>query len=297
MSKFEISDRLTAITAAVQNWHSPTITGGQLFYLMQTVAPQLDFREVVGIRVGPGALTKFAETHLADTVKRIGNQGGDILYHIVGRGEPHRDIELAALWKNFVSPSSPLHLIVEVENQKLTSRATPASNDKGEVEIQKVSSQEHDEIRAKFVESLPAHDAAAMNENLREGASFTEWMAVMKERAPDATRKWGVFRRDHLSALFAERIEALNLDPATRDNLFAQAKAALRAANEKQREAKANAESSLPKNIAQKSGSVGQSSSLHAVRSLAHAAVDVMGYEELRSLRVPLGMIIDSLKA
>jgi hypothetical protein len=298
MENTDTHPQIAAIEGALRDRPDSTITGGQLFYLMQSIAPTLNFRELVGIQIGPGALTKFVENHLSGSIRRIGNQGGDVLYQLVGRtGGPNNEPEFDSLWKNFVSPSSPRHLVIEIASQRLAVRNTSASSEGEELEVAKASLTEHDLVRSKFMESLPTLESEAIMAHLPDNASFSDWIAAVKLHAPDAMRKWGLFRRDHLLALFTRRIESFGLDNAFHDKLIAQIKASQRATLERQKDLKPF-RSVVPSSVSASTLRLAVTDSpIFEARNLAHSAIDLMGYDELRSLRVPLGMILDSIRS
>ena len=287
----QFSAHLAAIEAALQGRPLPTITGAMLGSLIQSAAPELDFRALVGIPKGPGALKEFVASHLSGLLERTGNQGDDIIYRI--KGHEITDAESVDIWKNFVSPSSPRHLVLERGRQRLVSRSAAASLDSDEVEIAKASEAEHDAIRASFMASLPPHEASEVAERVPQDAIFPVWISELRTHVPDVIRKWGVHRKDRLFNLFCERVDALKLDAALRDKVIAQIKASQHAAYARQKDEKAS-----NKDGRTSDRWIGNEHASDAVavtaRSLAHVAVDLMSYDDLRSLKLPLGVMLDA---
>jgi hypothetical protein len=297
MQKLDIEHDLAALQSALSARVEPTITGGQLFYLMQSVVPNLNFRELVGIHAGPGALTKFAEIHLPSVIRRIGNQGGDILYQMVGRDRQlGEEIGHPPVWKTFVSPSSHYHLVIQVAENCMVARATAALNDSKEIEIDKATVTEHDQIRSEFMDSIPEQDATAISDLVGESCHFAEWIIAVKNHSSETVKKWGLFRREHLLALFNKRIDALDIEEPLRDRLMAQIKASLRATLDK-KDAKPYVQPVMGFGTRKVFESPLANTMVDEARILAHAAIGVMGYDELRSIRLPLGVILDSLRA
>jgi len=292
----DIADDLEAIKAALRDRPSPTITGGQLYSLMEAAAPELNFREVVGILRGPGALSQFVQSFLSDILDRIGNQGGDLLYRVDGRDAGQVPDELPNLWKNFVSPSSPRHLIVDRISNRLISRATAASVGDNEVEIPKATDDELNHIRADFEASLPPPDAAELAKNVAPGAPFAEWIAALRQCLPEAVRKWGVYRRDRLHDLFERRVAELDLPEQLKAKVLFQIRASQHAAVERQRESKL-VSTATPRTDRVASIRDTHDNAVEEARSLTHCAVNLLSYDELRALKLPLGVVLDAFRS
>lgn len=292
MREYDINEALRAIRSEIQAWTGPTITGGQLAALIRTVAPGLEIRSIVGIPKGPGALTKFINAHLSDTVERIGSQGSDALLRIVGRDvEPSGHTASPQVWRTFVSPNSDQHLVLSGGGGVLLSREAPASAGAGETEVGKATVEEHDRIRAEFVDTLPEPSVKALGELAAPDADFEKWIAAMRERLPGSVRDWGQFRRKRLSELFTARIESLALTESFERTVLEQVKASELAAYGKA--AKAAAAAKRPSEATD--GGVVGADRMAAARRLAHAAIDLLSYEDLRTLKIPLGVVLDTI--
>ena len=296
MNPIDIDDEIAAIEAELLLRPSSEITGGQLFSLMGHIAPGLNFREVVGILKGPGALTEFVQRYLSGALIRKGNQGGDTLYVIASHpGCDWSSNESRDLWQNFVSPSSPRHIVFEQNRGRLVSRATIASAADGEIAIARATDDEHDRIRADFVGKLGPDDAAALAQHAPPTENFPIWIAALRRHLPDQVRNWGVYRRDRLLELFKERIRALGVDASLESKVIEQINASQLAAYQKPKEP------SHERLDGAKPGAVSQLSRknpdmpITRARELAHIAVDLMDYDELRAIRLPLGIILDAV--
>ena len=66
---------LSKITLAIQAYPQNAISGAKLGTLIRTAAPGLDFRQAVGVLVGPGAFTKFVDQFLSGVLNRSRNRG------------------------------------------------------------------------------------------------------------------------------------------------------------------------------------------------------------------------------
>jgi hypothetical protein len=289
MDNDKIANELVAVKAALQGRDSSTITGGQLLALIQKVSPALDIRAIVGIPKGPGALKEFIRIHLPDVVERFGNQGGDILYRITGHDAAAMPtFPSPQIWRAFVSPRSPQHLVLNDSSGLLLARETPAGA--GELEIPKASHAEHDRMRADFETSLPAAAAAILREHAPPGSDFETWMEALRKRLPEATRQWGHFRRQALADLLAGRIAGVGLDETPRRAALKQIKDAERAVYD------------MPKGDRQgsekpKAPRPGAADDVARAYRLAQAAIGRLSYEELRALRIPMGAMLDAIQA
>jgi hypothetical protein len=293
MSYDEIPHELNRVTGALEDWHAPTITGSQLFALIRSAAPNLDVRAYVGIPKGPGALTEFARRYLSEVVERIGNQGGDVLYGIRGKeAVALQPSGVAQVWRTFVSPNSPQHLVLSRSAGRLVARDTPASSAEDELEVAKASLEEHDGIRAAFMASLPEPELAVLGNHVAADAEFRSWITALRQHLPNTFREWGVYRRRRLSELFAARIDGLGLDDPLR-------RAALEQIRISERSAYAIAKDGnfgISKQGARPT-IVGDDATdaTSRARQLAHAAIDRMAYDDLRALRIPLGAMLDAI--
>src|SRR3990167_1449485 len=226
MNVSDIRDELRAVEVALSNRPSPTITGGQLFALIDSAAPHLDIRAVVGIPKGPGALTEFVRQHMTGIVERVGNHGGDVLYLIGGRDlDNQAPFPSNDIWRTFVSPSSRMHLILNPSARRLMIRDTPASVADDEMGVAKASMDEHDKIRADFAASLSESEAAILRNRAGPDDDFESWIGALRELLPRGMAKWGQYRRNKLSDLFVARIRELGLDDSLEQAVLDQIRA------------------------------------------------------------------------
>lgn len=291
----DITDELRAIETALKARPEPTITGGQLFALIGSVAPELSIRELVGIPRGPGALTEFVRCHLTAMVERIGNAGGDILYRISGRDVGTLPLAASSdVWRTFVSPSSPKHIVLSRSARRLVTRDTTAVAAEDEVEVAKASSAEHDKMRADFTASLPESEAATLRDHVVSDTDFASWIAALRQYLPEAMRLWGHYRRRRLSQLFATRIDELALEESLQRAVLAQVKAAEVSAYERPKDGTAAVAKDVTRPIRSPEEATNTTS---RARLLAHAAIDLLAYDELRALRLPLGVMLDAVRA
>lgn len=295
MHSQDITTELQAFRAALERRPEPTITGGQIAAIVRMVAPDLDVRAIVGRPKGKGALSKFIETFLPDALEPMGNQGADVLYLIKGRDAPasqgHSSPEI---WRTFVSPNSSRSLVLIASSGRLVSRNTHAVDSADEIEIQRATLKEHDEIRAEFMQSLSGPEVSILRDKIPETADFTSWIEALKAHVPEATGRWGQFRRQKLSELFRARVDALQLSASVRQNVLEQIKLSELSVYEAQKSGRSSTDQPHGKKQQHMATSVDATA---RARLVAHAAINQLTYEELRELRFPLGAMLDSLNA
>lgn len=291
MQNIDIGAGLAAIRAALETWTAPTITGGQLASLIRKSAPELDVRALAGVPKGSGALTEFIRLHLSDLLDTVGHQGMDVLHLIKGRTLGVLPIAASPeIWRTFVSPNSTQHLVLSRTAGRLICRDVPASLSNNELEVAKASPEEHDAIRADFPATLSKPMSELLNSHVAPTADFETWIESVRTNLPEAMPKWGQYRRRRLSDLLKERIVELQLQGSIQHEILEQIKSSESAAYAAQKGTKAATEKQAAK-VAHETD--------HATvkaRRIAHAAIELLSYEELRALRLPLGAVLDSIQ-
>lgn len=292
MQNHELETEVRAINAALENHPTPTIAGGQIATLIRSSAPELDVRAAVGINKGSGATSEFIRRYLADTLDRVGAQGADVLYQIKGRKIEGFPAEVSPeIWRTFVSPNSPRHLVYSPTADRLLSRDTPASTDDGELEVVKATPSEHDGIRAGFTATLPESTAATLKEHVGRDADFQRWIVALKTHLPEVVSQWGHYRRKRLAELLTARVHDLRLKEPSQQGILGQIKSSEIAAFEVHKGSRGGVEQASRQPEPQPANTTARA------RQLAHAAIDQLSYEELRELRIPLGAMLDAIRA
>jgi len=293
LTQNEIASEVRAIQSAILQWAKPTITGGQIASLIRSSAPDLDIRAAVNMPKGSGALTAFIKQYLSEQLDHIGKQGMDTLHHVKGREiQSTSTVASPEIWRTFVSPNSRQQLVLSKSSELLLSRETPASS-KDELDVPKATVAEHDAIRAEFTKSLPPSVIEALDDSLAPEAEFEEWMTALRAHAPEETRSWGQFRRQRLSRLLTTRVSGAQVEAGLRDKILAQVHASEAAAYETRRRAAEAGPESRPETTLGVNRAAKEATS--RARSLAHAAIDRLSYDELRALKIPLGALLDAV--
>lgn len=144
---------LADIRSALDRCDGQSKTGAHIHEIITKAAPNLDIRAVVGIPTGPGALRKFIETHLHQSVRQIGNKGNDILYGIGESAVVNSSEDGSKVWKAFVSPNAVNHLFLDITNMLFVVSQSQIGAE-NLIEIERVNNEEHSEIRRDFCSNL-----------------------------------------------------------------------------------------------------------------------------------------------
>jgi hypothetical protein len=290
---------LANIRSALERHQGQSKSGAILHAIITQAAPDLNIRSVVEIPTGPGALSKFIETYLNEFVKRIGNKGGDILYGI-GDGfvsppyegaSPLEDV--SKVWKAFVSPNAVNHLFLNMSDLRLVVTETTLQDD-GLEQIARVSDEEHDTIRQGFRKTLSEEHRSFIDEQTVNNASYETLLQAL--RSAGLMKSWSSYRRDAFKQLLAERLELLPLDkaliPSVAGQLIASQQALFR-----QKEITQGIKQPPPTNRSSETSAALHYDDINFVRDLARRAIDQMSYNDIRSICLPIGAIIDALSA
>ncbi len=292
MNKPENFDEiLSEIRSALERFLGHSKTGAHVHKIITETAPGLNIRSIVEIPSGPGALTKFINTYLHETLHRIGTQGGDVLYgigNVTGHVPEQQDIRI---WKAFVSPSSKDFLCIDMSKSKLFV-AESLDLDDNTHHIERVTEGEHDSVRDAFQSELSESLRNLIDTQTEFDSSYDTFIHAL--RTTGQLKLWGRYRRESLKSLLGKRLEEIPLEkkliPSAQNQLM-DSQRALFHTEEKRQEEKREISSDLPKSV----HVFQDSSELNTARSLASSVIDHLSYDEIRAIHVPFGAVLDAL--
>lgn len=289
-----LDDVLADVQAALAAFDGQAISGANIHRLITDAAPSLDIRSVVEIPSGPGALTKFIETYLSDTVKRIGWKGDDILYGIGHGAMPPQQAHDTSVWKAFVSPNAVNNLYLRTSDMKLLAIEAPEAGAGDMHHIPRATEDEHNAILQEFLNTLTDGQRGLLEQQDADKFSFDTFVQAL--RANDLMKLWGKYRRDAFKNLLLERLESLPIDkgaiPGIANQLMSSQKA-LHRNDEKKASPQIVPSNDIKSNaLARRDG--GEAA---FARSLAKSAIDQMSYDEVRGIQLPLSAVLDALSA
>ena len=289
-----IEQDILTITEALRTYESKEISGSQLNHLISITTPHINVRNLVGIPYGPGALTAFIDEYLSDYLSHVGPQGGDKLYeigHFITR--PTRTSN-KSLWKTFVGPDSDEMLVIDIEKTEIRSELVAYPTSATECTINSVTLDEHDKIREAYLETLDEGVAAKLNELLSTSPKYGQWIDALKHQDPRLLKNWSTFRRQSLKKIFESKLSQLPLDSAAKKQIDFELSASHKAVYKENSERfnLSKPHSPLQENLL----NVTDNEQLDMARKLMQSIVNNMGYEDLRSVQLPFGAVLDTLK-
>lgn len=281
-------------------------TGAQLKAMIDSVCPDLDIRQATGVLVGPGALTSFIRTHLADIVSPVGKHGGDPIYRIGAQRTSLEESENLDFWAIFASTSLGQQFVYNKTTKHIGAQFVGGPVPEDSIVIAPLSSDDLKQICVDFVEGVPESLKNELKTTLNLDNFFTAWVNILRTKYPDYYRDWGLFRVQAIIKLFEDRLKAADLsDEEVRSyvsRLVRNQSAAYRA-RVAQLTSSPDPQSSTRAQSAQQNSSSGQSTHTPslaqdlAIRKLATSALGFMSDTELRNLMMPLGALADALKS
>ncbi|MBW4706170.1 hypothetical protein KX928_00050 [Roseobacter sp. YSTF-M11] len=292
----DLQQHIEDLKDALREYPEPQIQGAKLNQLIANVVPELDFRQAVGIPVGPGALKKFVSDYLSDTLAHVGHNGGDVMYGIEGRSAIASAMQSAAYWKTFVSPNSQLELVFQKDSEELAVRTVSELQQDDQI-ISKVTIDEHDSIREDFQTGLDPDMAEKLKGLEGEKDPYGEWLGRLRQQGNHMAKRWGEFRRKSLIELFEKRLEDLKIsgDVAVQ---CTQKLADSQFSSHLQTKQQRSTTVSTPRQVKSDKLPHLQSRSsegLDDARKFAQSVIGLMGYEDIRAVRLPLGAVLDAM--
>lgn len=291
---------ILAIKKKIRDSERREITGALVGELIKRVTPDLNVRELVELPSGPGAVSRFIEKFLNDTLVKSGRQGSDLIYAIINEADipAYLDDPLSAIsvWHEFVRPKSQNYLILDsiidgVAPRIYVSKDIPING----TTIDNATYEELEKIRAEFTDIINNDSTPSNQERLVSTEPYTDWSAALKRRGKNFYRQWVEFRIEKIVQIFDERLTSLDVDPSNRNRLCELLRQSQRGTIAKATSNRSNhpaLNTHTPAIGTQDSPGKGDSELLdivvRAVRSLSEI--------EIRELRLPVGVFWDAIK-
>ncbi|QLQ29613.1 MAG: hypothetical protein HZT39_16520 [Pseudoxanthomonas sp.] len=228
-------------------------------------------------RFGSKTLRSFITENLPEFTE-LGRAGLDPIYGVPPAATQQAALE-GNLWRAWSSPKSPYAVVVAVATG--TAKLVAVGGDVGDQEI-KLSSPDsdfHREIARDFLKiQFPgvASDLVPLITNNPQW--WQQWVKEIRKRGISAS--WGQFRFHRLLSSFEKALDEHQLSPSARDAAVIQLRSALEGEVEPARKVEGAAASSR----------------LHELRRVAIAVVESLSEEELRELKLPLGLMVDAMR-
>jgi hypothetical protein len=234
--------------------------------------------EVYGVR----SLRDFIAQHVQG-VQITGRSGMDVVYAsgtLSTRVGASPAIE-AEPWRIWVSPNSPYVLAVNAENGGVVGLPRSSETPDGHKRLEPAPSAEHRSIAAAFAEQT----VAAVKERLAEVATLPDgpwWQRWQNEvRAAGLLRDWNAFRHENLRSKLHGRLAELGVDASVVDRAFTTI-------------CGSTAVGRRP--LSQTRAPLSHSGESTFARAIALQVIGRMSDQDIRELRLPLGLVLDALE-
>lgn len=232
---------------------------------------------------GTRNLREFIEKN-TEKVAVKGRSGMDVLYACSDQemGQPVASYPTHStdIWRAWVSPNSPYALVYDREQSKMTLIERDAPTPNGGVRIEPTTSDEHRRIAREFLNNIPVEQRPAFLLVIDSPNSnwWREWMNELKKKGKLSA--WNQFRKERLQDLLQRRLMDSELD----SNGVSSAAQAISTDVMASRQTRHRLRTSTP------------SGANISVRSVVSLVVSRMDEDDLRGLKLPVGLILDVLK-
>lgn len=277
---------------------SETITGSRLAPLIDACLRPANYRSYFPINESP-RLRNFVEKYLGELVSPTDERSGvDPIYRIAHvAGTANTTLQpTGQLWRTFAALTPTQQLSYDRETAELGLVDPLAEETETVVFIPSVSFPEHRRICEDFYLLLVkrGQEVPLLQALLKEFEpnAYPVWLRTLRTSRPPLDKEWGHYRQEALLALFRTRLANLNVPMLRIGQLELQLA----------RDHEHIIQKKVGKNVATKESSTAVEVALPAkdskekrTRELLHAAVDRLSLEQMQSLLVPFGVLVDVL--
>lgn len=309
MNESPSAAELQSIADALAKYPNATITGAALGMLVRDAAPTLNLRAAVNLPVGTGALARFVDGFLPQLLSKVGQTaqdgtGGDNVYQLIrptarlpssdeaDEGEQSQDF-----WNAFVRPSDPRRLYASKHDGTYQLACNVIGDTEGAIHVGKVTPEEFKQLSEDFIAILDATpETAEIASQLRNSQSYSQFVEILKVAGSAFFVRWSEHRRERVRRLFLERLAVggLPLDEQQRLlTILDQSQESAR--HELKATSLARATATQPRSFAEPTSNDDELTPQS--RDLLLAVINRMSTQEIRSLSLPFGHVMDALQS
>jgi hypothetical protein len=247
----------------------------------------------VDIKARYGSLRRFIDRYCAEEIKWIGKSGDNDLYTLKSNTEsfgppdnattsPSRTEEsVNSFWKVFNNPKVKEGLILNTSTGDLGIGNDNEPLPEQFIQVEKVTSEEYRRIAFDFLPKLADSKRSEFRQVLSIDDFWPNWsLLVRKYRRQGVFREWLKWRDDKVCEIFQNRLKGQVSEP-----ICEQALRNLRDSLQKAPKP-TRSKPSTDRSLDKRDGDL---------RRIIHAAIDKMSDEELRLIRLPVGIVADLL--
>ncbi len=270
---------------------APEVMGAHLGIAVKRAVPDSDIKQYGGLR-------RFIQAYCGETIHWVRKHGLDDVYRINPSALPtghSRTIPAVGAWRAFTGPTNPYAVYVNPKDGSLTVLPEQAEAASGFVLLPKMSAEEHRGIAQRFLTRINPDHRGKFEEVLKQVQFWPGW-AMQTRTFADGMYKndWLTFRTEQILGLLQTKLTELGLAGPTRESVL-----------QRIRESK---EIFVTPGHAPPSGfHAGHARGFAApdrrgyreteIKRLAHQAIDLLGENEIRKLRFPLGVVINAIRS
>lgn len=248
------------------------IQGAKLALALKAIVPDWNAADF-----GARSLREFVLSNVEDVVI-AGRSGMDVVYAISAPDKPAsigaQAESVSDAWRAWVSPGSPYALAFRRDDGSamlIDRTATPPDTYS---RIEPTSVEEHRTIAREFLDQLVLPGKAGLQEIVESPDSqwWRSWLGEIKKL--DELASWNAFRHERLLELLVARLEAAGFDASTRTS----AAEAVKRSRQRRPSRQVHAQPSRTD-----------------LSRVVTAVIGKMSTEDLRNLKLPIGLVLDVL--
>lgn len=245
---------------------------------------------------GHSSLRQFIEQNVPQ-LRIIGRAGMDVVYGLAeqkdtpAQGEQKEKQSYSEInkeenfWRIWTAPQSPLALVINCATGEVRAKPRDYATEKDEYKLLSVQSEVHRNIAMQFLseESSIVAEAREQLQQIAQLPSDKWWWQWMNHLRSDEelNKRWMAFRRNCLRKELLAALASASIPAGIADKIV---NAVSRPIHE-----------SLPPKMLRTHSSLGRHMTTATLRPLVQTVVSRMSAEQLRSLPLPLGMVLDAL--
>jgi hypothetical protein len=242
-------------------------------------------------------LRNFVELQLSELVRPTDERSGsDIIYSIIHAVRSDSVLVRAdgQLWRTFVALAPTKQLVYDRKTAEIGLLELLAEAPEPLSLVRSVTFDEHRKICVEFYAHLESRGEAVplLKELLQafEPQSYPMWLRILRTSSPPLDKEWGKCRQQALLQIFRERLTAIAV-PLER---IGQLELQICRDHEQAILRKTGTQTPAAESVASiSSNPTPKDAKEKRARELLHVAVDRMSYEQMQSLLIPFGTLLD----
>lgn len=243
-----------------------------------------------------GGLRRFIEQFCGGNLQWIRKHGLDDVYATTKAAASPQETQVTSAfgaWHALTNPTSAFSAFVSPTDGTLRVLPNQETSPAGLVRVPKITTEEHRGIARAFLPKLAQTDRPAFEETLNSENYWQQWVRQTNTFDNGKYRgEWLAFRQTQVLDLVKTKLASVDVKGSVAESV-------LQTARDSKAPVPLNARTpALIRHIDRPRELVPANRRLREndLKRLAHQAIDMMGEDEVRKLRLPLGAVIDALR-